>query len=423
MSSFRVRRSKFDVRRSGPLFRLCVLRAFVVKCPHALRGSQPLRPGPPALHLRRAAGHGGGPADRLPRGGAPGRRPRQRRGHRAVGHPAGGGEAEGDPRAGGRRAAGGRAPAGAGRAGSPTPTSPRRGSASASSSPPAPTWTPPSPTGPPTPAGGASKRKARSRSRTGSSRSSAPSRASPAGRSPASSPPAVSTRPWPPSSGGAGWPRRAGSSARAPASGGSASWSCWRPDVDPSAYPVRQRAVLEFLLSHQGPLPQARVLRETGAAPPVLQSLAKKGLLRVYEEESLRDPFHGYVERNDGPLVLTARQQAAVDRVRGDLDAGAPGQYLLFGVTGSGKTQVYIELIHDALARGPHRPGAGAGDRADPRPDPAVPGPLRPAPGDPAQHALRRRAPRPVVPHPRAARRGWSSAPARPSSRPSTASA
>ena len=123
------------------------------------------------------------------------------------------------------------------------------------------------------------------------------------------------------------------------------------PDVDPSTYPVRQRAVLEFLLSHQGPLPQARVLREADAAPPVLQSLAKKGLLRVYEEESLRDPFHGYVERNDGPLALTAHQQAAVDRVRGDLDAGRPGQYLLFGVTGSGKTQVYIELIHDALAR------------------------------------------------------------------------
>jgi primosomal protein N' (replication factor Y) len=124
------------------------------------------------------------------------------------------------------------------------------------------------------------------------------------------------------------------------------------PDVDPAGYPVRQRAVLEFLRSHQGPLPQSRVLRETNAVAPVLQSLAKKGLLRVYEEESLRDPFHGYVERHDGPLVLTAAQRAAVDRVRGDLDAGTPGQYLLFGITGSGKTQVYIELIHDALARG-----------------------------------------------------------------------
>ncbi|HQF86429.1 MAG TPA: primosomal protein N' [Acidobacteriota bacterium] len=124
------------------------------------------------------------------------------------------------------------------------------------------------------------------------------------------------------------------------------------PAADPAAYPKRQRAVIEFLRSHQGPLPLARVVAETGVPHDVMRRLQAKGVLRIEAAESYRDPFAGYRARETEALVLTAAQRAAVDRIRGDLDAGRPGQYLVLGVTGSGKTQVYIELIHDTLRRG-----------------------------------------------------------------------
>lgn len=124
------------------------------------------------------------------------------------------------------------------------------------------------------------------------------------------------------------------------------------PGVVPSRFPVRQQAVLQYLTSHQNPVRQTQLARETGSGPAVLQALARKGLVRLSQEEQQRNPFTGYQPLLLENIVLTARQRETVEEISRSMASDPPGQFLLLGVTGSGKTQVYIELIFRALAAG-----------------------------------------------------------------------
>ena len=84
----------------------------------------------------------------------------------------------------------------------------------------------------------------------------------------------------------------------------------------------------------------------------VVQALEKKGLVEYYEQEVLRSPVE------NGPLPelhstpLSAEQQKAFEGLSDLLHADKPAAALLYGVTGSGKTQVYMNLIDETLAAG-----------------------------------------------------------------------
>lgn len=123
-------------------------------------------------------------------------------------------------------------------------------------------------------------------------------------------------------------------------------------EVDTARFPVRQKAVLDFLRTHENPVYSGRLLEETGAVNQVLDALEKRKLIRCVREEVSRDPLASYTKMELEVLSLTAHQRSAVDRITADIGAGDPGKYLLLGVTGSGKTQVYIECIHEALRKG-----------------------------------------------------------------------
>lgn len=124
------------------------------------------------------------------------------------------------------------------------------------------------------------------------------------------------------------------------------------PSVDPSAFPARQRAALEFIRSHETPLPVFRVVREAGVGHDVVKALEKKGVLRVFTGEDYRDPFRHYEARETEDFTLTTHQREAVRRIGERIRQRAHGKFLMLGVTGSGKTQVYIELIGEALSKG-----------------------------------------------------------------------
>ena len=89
----------------------------------------------------------------------------------------------------------------------------------------------------------------------------------------------------------------------------------------------------------------------TGASSATLRSLAKKGIITLEKQEVLRRVSHEPVERA-GPVVLNEEQTAAFERLDELACSEKPGAALLYGVTGSGKTQVYIKLIQSALQRG-----------------------------------------------------------------------
>lgn len=89
----------------------------------------------------------------------------------------------------------------------------------------------------------------------------------------------------------------------------------------------------------------------TGASDAALRDMVKKGILRARYEERMRAPDFSDVPRAAKP-VLSAQQQEAYDGMAALMDEPKAQAALLFGVTGSGKTQVYLRLIAHALETG-----------------------------------------------------------------------
>jgi primosomal protein N' (replication factor Y) len=109
----------------------------------------------------------------------------------------------------------------------------------------------------------------------------------------------------------------------------------------------RQRAAYETLDELGGEADLRHLTQGLGFSAAVLAALVARGLARYGEREALRDPFAGVAAPS--PATLTDAQRDAVRR----LEALAPGRAgLLFGVTGSGKTVVYLEALRAVVARG-----------------------------------------------------------------------
>ena len=89
----------------------------------------------------------------------------------------------------------------------------------------------------------------------------------------------------------------------------------------------------------------------TGASMPTIKSLEKSGILTLEQQEVLRRPVLEEVEPASPPL-LNEEQQRAFEGLEKLSQQGKAAAALLYGVTGSGKTQVYIRLIQSVLERG-----------------------------------------------------------------------
>lgn len=89
----------------------------------------------------------------------------------------------------------------------------------------------------------------------------------------------------------------------------------------------------------------------TGASSQTIRRLEELGYIECSVQEIFRSPLPSYVEKA-GPITLTTEQQNVFEDLVRQSERPHPGVALLYGVTGSGKTAVYIELIRKMLEQG-----------------------------------------------------------------------
>ncbi|MCM1045070.1 MAG: primosomal protein N' [Candidatus Gastranaerophilales bacterium] len=115
----------------------------------------------------------------------------------------------------------------------------------------------------------------------------------------------------------------------------------------------RQTAKARLLreLADQEELPYEWITGRLGVSAATVHSLERAGALLVSSATDYRNPVK-FSEAGEKPKELSREQQRIVTEVLQDFDAGRTGTYLIHGITGSGKTEVYMQLIAETIQRG-----------------------------------------------------------------------
>ena len=110
----------------------------------------------------------------------------------------------------------------------------------------------------------------------------------------------------------------------------------------------KQKKVLQFLKENEGvTVPEIEMF--TGGTRAIVKTLEKNGYVEIVEKKVERNPLaHKNIEKTEN-LKLTDEQQYAYNEVSKAMDLQKYEQFLLYGVTGSGKTEIYLQLIGQAL--------------------------------------------------------------------------
>ena len=124
------------------------------------------------------------------------------------------------------------------------------------------------------------------------------------------------------------------------------------PVAERKALNETQQKVLHLLAESGEPIPFAKLTEQAQVSPSVIRTLEKRGYVEVFQHEVRRDPLSHVNDKSAADLRLTPKQQSALDQITAKLDEGVYAAFLLHGVTGSGKTEVYIRAMRAAVEKG-----------------------------------------------------------------------
>ena len=112
----------------------------------------------------------------------------------------------------------------------------------------------------------------------------------------------------------------------------------------------KQKRVLNFLIQNEG-IQTTDLEAITDITSAVLKALEKKEYIEIIEEKVERNPFINKKVEPTKKLQLTSEQKKAFDEINESIQNNKNKEYLIYGVTGSGKTEIYLQLIDEILKK------------------------------------------------------------------------
>lgn len=114
----------------------------------------------------------------------------------------------------------------------------------------------------------------------------------------------------------------------------------------------KQQQLLNFFSKNPDEIEQNTLLKQLQTSKSTIKTLIERGLLTSYKVEVFRNPYQNREFARTSPLELTTEQKVAITPVKKAIANNEHDVFLLHGVTGSGKTEVYLQAIQDVIDRG-----------------------------------------------------------------------